>query len=171
MFLDRAVIDITAGQGGNGCCAFRREKYVPRGGPDGGDGGKGGDIWVVVDPQRSTLRDFRYRRLFRGERGRHGEGSNRIGRSGEDTLVPVPPGTVIYDADTDQMLEDMQDAGQRLLVARGGRGGRGNARFVSSTNRAPRRCDPGEEGEARRIRLELKLIADVGLVGFPNAAS
>lgn len=168
MFLDRAVIEITAGQGGNGCCAFRREKYVPRGGPSGGDGGDGGSVWLVVDPQRATLRDFRYRQHFKGNRGMHGEGSNRSGRSGEDLLIPVPPGTVVRDADTEELLDDLKEAGQRVLIARGGRGGRGNARFATSTNQAPRRCDPGEPGEARRIRLELKLIADVGLVGFPN---
>jgi len=168
MFLDRAVIDITAGQGGNGCCAFRREKYVPRGGPSGGDGGAGGSVWLVVDPQRATLRDFRYKRHFKGNRGMHGEGSNKTGRSGEELLIPVPPGTVVFDHETDEQLDDLKEAGQRVLIARGGKGGFGNARFTTSTNQAPRRCDPGEPGEFRRIRLELKLIADVGLVGFPN---
>ncbi|MGQ0722440.1 MAG: GTPase ObgE [Candidatus Eiseniibacteriota bacterium] len=169
MFLDRAVIEITGGHGGDGCTSFRREKYVPRGGPNGGDGGKGGDVWLVVDPQRATLRDFRYRRHFQGERGMHGEGSDRTGRSGEDLLIPVPPGTVVFDDEGGGVLDDLRESGQRVLVARGGRGGRGNARFATSTNRAPRRSDPGEPGETRRVRLELKLIADVGLVGFPNA--
>jgi GTP-binding protein len=169
MFLDRAVIEITGGHGGNGCTSFRREKYVPRGGPNGGDGGKGGDVWLVVDPQRATLRDFRYRRRFQGARGMHGEGSDRTGRSGDDLLIPVPPGTVVFDDEDDKMLDDLREPDQRVLVARGGRGGRGNARFATSTNRAPRRSDPGEPGETRRVRLELKLIADVGLVGFPNA--
>jgi GTP-binding protein len=169
MFLDRAVIEITGGHGGDGCTSFRREKYVPRGGPNGGDGGKGGDVWIVVDPQRATLRDFRYRRRFQGARGMHGEGSDRTGRSGEDLLIPVPPGTVVFDDDAGEVLDDLRGPEQRVLVARGGRGGRGNARFATSTNRAPRRSDPGEPGETRRVRLELKLIADVGLVGFPNA--
>ncbi|HMB71742.1 MAG TPA: GTPase ObgE [bacterium] len=168
MFLDRAFIEITAGQGGNGCCAFRRERYVPRGGPSGGDGGAGGSVWMVVDPQRATLRDFRYKKHFKGNRGLHGEGSNKTGRSGEELLIPVPPGTVIFDAETDEQIDDLKEAGQRVLIARGGKGGFGNARFTTSTNQAPRRCDPGEPGETRRIRLELKLIADVGLVGFPN---
>ncbi|MFN8177251.1 MAG: GTPase ObgE [bacterium] len=168
MFLDRAIIEVEAGAGGRGCVSFRREKYVPRGGPDGGDGGDGGSVWLVVDPRRATLQDFRYRRLFVGPRGSHGLGSNKTGASGEDLLVPVPPGTVVHDDETGDVLYDLTEPDQRVLVARGGRGGRGNARFASSTNRAPRRFEEGAEGERHKLRLELKLIADVGLVGFPN---
>src|SRR5688572_14993771 len=169
MFLDRAEIEVIAGGGGRGCVSFRREKYVPFGGPDGGDGGNGGDVIFVVDPQRITLQDFRYQRTFRAERGQHGLGSGRTGRSAEDLLIPVPPGTVIHDADTGEVLEDLTQPGQRYIAARGGRGGRGNTRFATSTNRAPRQFEEGRPGEERRIRLELKIIADVGLVGFPNA--
>ncbi len=169
MFLDRAEIEVVGGLGGNGCVSFRREKYIPFGGPDGGDGGKGGDIALVVDGRRTTLADFRYRRTFQGARGLHGQGSGKTGRSGEDTLIPVPPGTLVLDADTGEVLDDLTLPGAVLLVARGGRGGRGNERFATSTNRAPRKFEEGETGERRRIRLELKLIADVGLVGFPNA--
>ncbi len=169
MFLDRAVIDVIAGTGGGGCVSFRREKYIPFGGPDGGDGGKGGDVVLTVEPQNTTLRDFRYRRKFRAERGQPGQGSGKTGRSGDDLVVPVPPGTLVFDDESGVLIEDMTRAGQRAVVARGGRGGRGNQRFATSTNRAPRQHDEGEAGETRRIRLELKLIADVGLVGFPNA--
>ncbi len=169
MFLDRAIITATAGGGGNGCCSFRREKYVPRGGPNGGDGGDGGSVWLVVDDRKSTLRDFRYRREFKAKRGVHGQGSDKHGRRGETLEIPVPPGTVVHDIDTDQIIADLREPGDRWLVATGGRGGRGNARFATSTNRVPRRADDGHPGEVRRVRLELKLIADVGLVGFPNA--
>ncbi|HET9887641.1 MAG TPA: GTPase ObgE [bacterium] len=169
MFLDRAEIEVIAGAGGNGCVSFRREKYVPFGGPDGGDGGKGGDVVFVVDPRRITLQDFRYKRTFRAERGQHGQGSGKTGRSADDLLIPVPPGTVIHDADTGEVLEDLTRPGQRYVAVRGARGGRGNQRFATSTNRAPRQFDEGKPGEERRIRLELKIIADVGLVGFPNA--
>lgn len=149
--------------------SFRREKFVPKGGPDGGDGGHGGSIVLVADPEVNTLLPFRYRSVFRAERGRHGEGSQRTGRSGEDLVVKVPPGTEVFDVETDAALADLSRAGERYVAARGGRGGRGNARFASPTNRAPTRHDPGEEGEHRALRLELKLLADVGLVGFPNA--
>ncbi len=169
MFLDQAVIEITGGRGGDGCMSFRREKYVPLGGPDGGDGGRGGDVILYVDEQKATLQDFRYRRAFTGKRGQHGQGADKTGRSGEDMLVPVPPGTVVYDDETGTLLCDLAEPGQRFRAARGGRGGRGNARFATSTNQAPRRREEGRPGESRRIRLELKLIADVGLVGFPNA--
>ncbi len=169
MFLDRAIITITAGGGGNGCMSFRREKYVPRGGPNGGDGGGGGDVWLVVDERKSTLLDFRYRREFKGNRGVHGQGSDKHGRRGETVEIPVPPGTVVHDFETDQVLADLKEPGERWRVVSGGKGGRGNARFVTSTNRAPRRVEEGLPGESRKIRLELKLIADVGLVGFPNA--
>lgn len=148
--------------------SFRREKYVPRGGPDGGDGGAGASVWLEVDGRRATLRDFRYRRLFRGDRGDHGLGSDKTGASAADLIVPVPPGTVVYDEETGDVVGDLTQAGQRFLAAKGGRGGRGNARFATSRNRAPRRFEEGAEGERRKLRLELKLIADVGLVGFPN---
>jgi len=169
MFADTAVIEVTAGTGGSGCVSFRREKFVPRGGPDGGDGGRGGDVVVRVDPALRTLLDTQRRPHIKAERGRHGEGRNRTGRSGVDVTISVPPGTVVYDNDSGECLADLVDDGATVIAARGGRGGRGNARFVSSTNQAPRTWEPGEEGERRRVRLELKLIADVGLVGQPNA--
>ncbi len=149
--------------------SFRREKYVPKGGPDGGDGGDGGSVILFADPQESTLVSFRYVRLFRAERGRHGEGAKRHGRNGHDMLVSVPPGTLIFETGSPDPVADLRRPGERFVAARGGRGGRGNARFATSTNQAPRRCDPGEEGEEREYTLELKLLADVGLVGFPNA--
>ena len=169
MFIDEAKIWVKAGDGGNGCVAFRREKYVPRGGPSGGDGGDGGDVILESSEHRNTLLPFRYNREFRAERGRHGEGSNRHGATGEERVIQVPVGTIVCDEDSGEKLFDFVAAGQRFRVARGGRGGRGNARFATSTNRAPRRADPGTPGEERRLRLELKLLADVGLVGFPNA--
>ncbi len=169
IFVDRAVVEVTAGTGGAGAEAFRREKGAPRGGPSGGDGGRGGDVALVADPHLSTLLDFRYRRHYRAGRGRHGGGNNRTGRSGEDRVVAVPPGTVVRDADTSEPLAELLAVGDRAVVARGGRGGRGNARFATARNQAPTRWESGEEGEARRIELELKLIADVGLVGEPNA--
>lgn len=169
MFIDEARIWAKAGDGGNGCVAFRREKYVPRGGPSGGDGGDGGDVVLECTDHLNTLLPFRYNREFRAERGRHGEGSNRHGAEGEDRVIRVPVGTLVFEEGNAEPLFDFVAAGQRLVVARGGRGGRGNARFATSTNRAPRRADPGEPGKERRLRLELKLLADVGLVGFPNA--
>ena len=169
MFIDRAVIEIVAGTGGSGAEAFRRESGVPRGGPSGGDGGKGGDVVLEADAQLSTLLDFSYRRHYKAPRGMHGEGSNRTGRSGEDLVLKVPPGTVAVDADTEEFIGELLEPGERVVVAKGGRGGRGNARFATATQQAPRRWEPGEEGEERRLRLELKLIADVGLVGEPNA--
>ncbi len=169
MFVDRAVIHVQAGTGGSGAEAFRREKGVPRGGPSGGDGGKGGDVIFQADAQLTTLLDLTSRLHYKAERGQHGEGSNRTGRDGEDVLIRVPPGTVIRDAETEELLGELLMDGDRLVVARGGRGGRGNARFATSTHQAPRRWEPGEEGEERRVELELKLIADVGLVGQPNA--
>lgn len=168
VFLDEAVISIKAGGGGKGCVAFRREKYVPRGGPSGGDGGRGGDVILEATDHLNTLLPFRYNREFTAERGRHGEGSNRHGADGEDEIIHVPVGTVVFDADTGAQLFDFTASGQRWLAARGGGGGRGNARFATSTNRAPRKAEPGRPGAARRLRLELKLLADVGLVGFPN---
>jgi len=169
MFVDEARITVMGGAGGNGCVSFRREKFVPRGGPDGGDGGDGGSIVLVADPEINTLLPFRYRNLFQADRGRHGEGSQRTGRSGEDLEVHVPVGTLVTDANSDTLLADLSHPNDRVPIARGGRGGRGNARFASSTNRAPTRHDPGGEGEQHLLRLELKLLADVGLVGFPNA--
>jgi GTPase len=167
-FVDEAAITVRSGDGGRGCVSFRREKYVPRGGPDGGSGGNGGDVLFVVDPGMSTLLDFRYRRLFRARRGQHGKGKNMHGRNGEDLAIPVPPGTVVRDADTGELLADLLRPGDSVTVAGGGRGGRGNASFVSSTNQAPDTAQPGRPGQERRLHLALKLIAHVGLVGLPN---
>ena len=169
MFVDQAKIYIKAGNGGNGIVSFRREKYVPRGGPDGGDGGKGGDVVFEVDPHLQTLLDYRYRQHFKAERGAHGQGSNKTGKSGKNLIVRVPPGTVIKDFETGEILGDLTHPGESVVAAKGGKGGRGNARFATPTNQAPRTSEPGIPGEERTILLELKLIADVGLVGFPNA--
>jgi len=169
MFVDTATVYVQGGHGGSGCVSFRREKFVPKGGPDGGDGGHGGNVIFVADANMRTLLDFQSRRHFRAGRGQHGMGSNRHGRSGKDVIVRVPPGTTVYDSENGEMLVDLLEPGQRFVVARGGRGGRGNARFVNSTHQAPREWEPGEKGEERVVRLELKLIADVGLVGAPNA--
>ena len=173
MFVDEVDIHVTAGDGGRGCLSFRREKYVPRGGPDGGDGGGGGSVYIVATPGKNTLVDFRFHPEFKAKRGQHGQGSNKTGQTAEDLEIQVPLGTQVFETaaagEEPRLLADLATEGQRLLVARGGRGGRGNARFVSSTNRAPRRTEPGEAGEERNLRLQLKLIADVGLVGFPNA--
>jgi GTP-binding protein len=169
MFVDRAVIEVHAGPGGAGADAFRREKGVPRGGPAGGDGGKGGDVVLQGDGQLATLLDYSYRTTYRADRGEHGEGSNKTGRSGEDLVLRVPLGTAAYDEDTGALLGELLEEGQRLVVAEGGRGGHGNTHFKSSTHQAPREWEPGGEGTERRLRLELKLIADVGLVGQPNA--
>lgn len=169
MFIDEVRIRVKAGDGGNGCLAFRREKYVPRGGPSGGDGGRGGDITLVASNHYNTLLHFRFNPEHTAERGRHGEGSNRSGREGESIELPVPVGTVVYDADTGELLHDFTAAGDRFLIARGGRGGRGNQHFATPTHQAPTEHEPGKPGEAKHLRLELKLLADVGLVGFPNA--
>jgi GTP-binding protein len=171
MFVDEVDIHVKAGDGGNGCLAFRREMRVPRGGPSGGDGGHGGSIFLVASPHQNTLVTYRFHPEFKAERGRHGEGSNCTGRDGEDLVLEVPPGTVAYEVggETPVLLADLTTVGERVLVARGGHGGRGNAAFATATNRAPRRTEPGHRGEERRIRLRLKLLADVGLVGFPNA--
>ena len=168
-FVDHARITITSGAGGHGCLSFRREKFVPRGGPDGGDGGDGGSVFIEAEQGMSTLVSFRYERLFQAERGRHGEGANKRGRSGEDRVVKVPPGTLVRDPDTGEVLADLRLPGERFLAARGGHGGRGNARFATSTNQAPRRVESGGPSVERSFVLELKLLADVGLVGFPNA--
>ncbi|HEY0078572.1 MAG TPA: GTPase ObgE [Pyrinomonadaceae bacterium] len=169
MFIDRTKIRVRGGRGGNGVTAFRREKFVPRGGPSGGDGGRGGDVWLVADSGVNTLLHLRYNPEHTAERGRHGEGSNRSGREGEDVSVRVPVGTQVFDGETGEFYCDLAEEGQRWLAARGGRGGFGNSHFASSTNRAPRYHQEGSPGEERELQLELKLLADVGLVGFPNA--
>jgi len=169
MFIDEVRIRVKAGDGGNGCLAFRREKYVPRGGPSGGDGGRGGDVVMVASNHYNTLLHFRYNPEHTAQRGRHGEGSNRTGREGASVELPVPVGTIVYDADSGELLHDFTQAGDRFLVARGGRGGRGNQHFATPTHQAPTEHEPGRPGEERHLRLELKLLADVGLVGFPNA--
>ncbi len=168
-FVDQVKIEVAAGSGGPGCVSFRREPYVPRGGPNGGDGGRGGSVILRADPNVATLLDFRYRRRYRGPSGNAGGGNNRSGASGRDEAIKVPCGTLVYDDETGELIGDLVEPGQELLVAAGGKGGRGNTRFATSTNQAPRRADPGLPGEERRLRLELKLLADVGLVGFPNA--
>jgi GTP-binding protein len=171
MFVDEVDIQIHAGDGGDGCMSFRREFRVPRGGPNGGDGGKGGSIYLLASAHQNTLVTYRFHPEFNAERGRHGMGSNCTGRDGEDTVLEVPPGTVAYEVSPEGLIElaDLTEVGTRVLIARGGRGGRGNAAFATSTNRAPRRTEPGTPGEVRTVRLRLKLLADVGLVGFPNA--
>ena len=169
MFVDRTVINVYGGAGGAGSEAYRREKGVPRGGPAGGDGGNGGSVVMVVDPQLSTLLDLRYRQHHRAERGLHGSGKNKTGKSGANLIIRVPAGTVLKDADTEEVLGELLKPGDQLVVAGGGRGGRGNVHFTTSTNQTPVRWEPGEQGEERRVELELKLIADVGLVGEPNA--
>ena len=169
MFIDRTRIRVKAGDGGNGVMAFRREKFVPRGGPSGGDGGRGGDVWLVADSSLNTLLHLRYNPEHKAERGRHGEGSNRSGKEGGDAIVRVPVGTQIYDVETGDLLCDLAEDGTRWLAARGGRGGFGNSHFATSTNRAPRYHQEGSAGEEREFQLELKLLADVGLVGFPNS--
>lgn len=168
-FIDEARIEVIAGKGGDGAVSFRREKYVPRGGPDGGDGGRGGSIWAEADRNLNTLIEFRYTRLFRAKDGENGRGAGCCGKSGGDLVLRVPVGTVIRDEDSGELIADLTRHGQRALLARGGKGGLGNLHFKSSTNRAPRQSTPGEPGEARRLHLELKLLADVGLLGMPNA--
>jgi GTP-binding protein len=172
MFVDEVDIHVLAGSGGGGCLSFRREKFIPRGGPDGGDGGHGGSVYIVATPTKNTLVDFRFHPEFKARRGQNGQGSNRTGETAEDLEIGVPIGTLVYEKDAEgnlQLVEDLAEEGQRVLIAKGGRGGRGNARFVSSTNRAPRRTEPGQDGEEKQLQLQLKLIADVGLIGFPNA--
>jgi GTP-binding protein len=168
MFIDEAKIREKAGDGGNGCLAFRREKFVPRGGPSGGDGGKGGDVIMESSERHNTLVHFRFNPEYKAERGRHGEGSNKTGRDGGEVVLKVPVGTIVYDDETGDKIFDFSGPDQRLVIARGGRGGRGNARFATSTHQAPREHEAGRSGEDRVFRLELKLLADVGLVGFPN---
>jgi GTPase len=169
VFVDEAKIYVKAGDGGNGCVAFRREKYVPRGGPSGGDGGVGGSIYLEANVNDNTLLRYRYNREFKADRGRHGEGSNCTGVSGDDMILKVPVGTLVFDEEGEELLADLNKPGQRVLVAQGGRGGRGNQHFAKPWHQAPREKEEGQAGEERRLRLELKLLADVGLVGFPNA--
>ena len=167
--VDEAEISVIAGNGGNGCVGFRREKFIPLGGPDGGDGGDGGSVWLRADENLNTLVDFRHERIFKAQRGENGMGRQAYGKGGEDLVITVPVGTVVINVDTDEVIGDMTRHGDRLLVAKGGKGGLGNMHFKSSTNRAPRQATPGEPGEQRTLKLELKLLADVGLLGFPNA--
>ena len=171
MFVDEVDIHVAAGHGGRGAMSFRREKFVPRGGPNGGDGGPGGSVYVTARANLNTLLNFRFQKEFAAGRGGHGEGSNRTGRKGADIVLDVPIGTVVYEKQDGELLQvaDLTEAGQRVLIAKGGLGGRGNAQFATSTNRAPRRVEPGLPGEERELRLHLKLLADAGLVGFPNA--
>jgi GTP-binding protein len=169
MFIDEVSVRVISGRGGDGVVHFRREKYVPFGGPDGGDGGRGGDVILQVQPTLNTLSAFQHHKVFRADDGARGGGSNQTGRSGEDLIIPVPPGTVVYDADSGETLGDLVEAGQRLVVCQGGRGGRGNARFATSRNQAPRIAERGEPAQERDLRLELKLIADIGIIGVPNA--
>ncbi|PLX89489.1 MAG: GTPase ObgE [Desulfuromonas sp.] len=168
-FVDQVKIDVKSGDGGRGCVSFRREKFVAFGGPNGGDGGKGGDVYFVVADDLSTLLDFRYLRHYKAQNGGHGLGKDMHGKNGESLELRVPPGTLVYDDETSELLADLTQAGTRILLLKGGQGGRGNARFATSTNRAPRHAQPGIPGECRTLRLELKLLADVGLVGLPNA--
>jgi len=168
MFIDEAIIRVKAGNGGNGCMAFRREKFVPRGGPSGGDGGKGGDVWMESSERHNTLVHFRFNPEYKAERGRHGEGANKKGRDGEDIQLRVPVGTIVYDEETGDVVHDFSRSDEKVVIARGGRGGRGNAQFATSTHQAPREHEEGRPGEERTFRLELKLLADVGLVGYPN---
>jgi GTP-binding protein len=168
MFIDEATIRVKAGDGGNGCLAFRREKFVPRGGPSGGDGGRGGDVVMESSERHNTLVHFRFNPEYKAERGRHGEGSNKTGRDGEGVVLKVPVGTIVYDADSGEKVYDFSRADETVVIARGGRGGRGNAQFKTSTHQAPREHEDGRPGEERTLRLELKLLADVGLVGYPN---
>ncbi len=168
-FVDEAEIKVIAGNGGNGCASFRREKFIPFGGPDGGDGGAGGNVWLIADENLNTLVDFRHQRVYRAKRGGNGAGRQMTGANGEDTVIQVPVGTTVINVDTEEVIGDLTVNGQRLMVATGGRGGRGNVNFKTSTNRAPRKFTSGSPGEEREIRLELKLLADVGLLGFPNA--
>jgi GTP-binding protein len=168
-FIDEAIITVQSGDGGRGCVSFRREKFIPRGGPDGGDGGKGGDVILEASSQKRTLYFFRYRKDFKAKNGAGGQGKRKAGKHGDDLVLEIPPGTVISDADTGQVIKDLTKPGEKYIIARGGRGGRGNARFKTSTNRAPRFAQPGESGEILKLKLELKLLADVGIIGLPNA--
>ncbi len=169
MYFDEVVIDVFGGKGGDGVIQFRREKFVPRGGPDGGDGGRGGNVILEVDPHENTLSNFRHQKEFRAQNGFRGGGKNQTGASGEDLVIKVPPGTMVFNVGDDLLLGDLVDDGQQLVICKGGRGGRGNARFKTSRNKTPRLAEKGEPAEERTIRLELKLIADIGIIGVPNA--
>ena len=169
MFIDQVTITVQAGDGGDGCCSFRREKYVPLGGPDGGDGGKGGDVVLEADPNLSTLIDLRYQKVYQAEHGNPGRGQQMTGKSGQDMVIRLPPGTLVKDKDSGELLVDLNQAHQQFIVAQGGNGGRGNLRFKSATQRAPRKFETGWPGGFRKLFLELKLLADVGIIGFPNA--
>ncbi|WP_394261816.1 GTPase ObgE, partial [Moraxella boevrei] len=168
-FIDEAVVTVKAGDGGNGIVSFRREKYIPKGGPDGGDGGKGGSVYVVADDNTNTLVDYRYTRRYEAKRGENGRSKNCSGRKSDDIFLTVPIGTTIIDLDTDQVIGDLTERGQKLMVAKGGDGGLGNTHFKTSTNQAPRKATKGFEGELKQLKLELKVVADVGLIGLPNA--
>jgi GTP-binding protein len=168
-FFDEAFITVQSGNGGRGCVSFRREKFIPRGGPDGGDGGKGGDVILKSTSQRRTLYQFRFKREFKAKNGGHGQGKRKTGKNGEDLIIEIPPGTLIKEAETNDILKDFSQPGESFIVANGGRGGQGNCRFKTSTHRAPRFAQPGESGQFLKLKLELKLIADVGLIGLPNA--
>jgi GTP-binding protein len=167
-FIDEAIITVQSGNGGRGCVSFRREKYIPRGGPDGGDGGKGGDVVLKSTSRRRTLYPFQFKRQFKAQDGAHGQGKQKTGKNGSDLIIELPPGTLVKDADTNEILKDFTAAGELYRVAKGGRGGLGNARFKTSTNRTPRHAQPGEAGQGRELKLELKLLADVGIIGLPN---
>lgn len=168
-FIDEAIITVCSGNGGRGCVSFRREKYIPRGGPDGGDGGKGGDIVFKTTSRKRTLNQFRYQKNFKAKNGAHGQGKQKTGKNAQDLVIELPPGTLVTNADTGQVITDLINSGETFVVARGGRGGQGNARFKTSTHRAPRFAQPGEPGETKTLKLELKLLADVGIIGLPNA--
>jgi len=168
-FVDYAEISVKGGNGGSGCVSFRREKYVPKGGPDGGNGGDGGNVIIKVDPHLNTLLDFKYRRSYRAEKGKNGKGKNQNGKRGEDVVIKVPPGTLVKDLEMEELLTDLVSDGQFVVAAKGGKGGRGNAHFATPTERAPRKCETGQKGEQRKLSLELKVLADVGIVGYPNA--
>jgi len=168
-FIDEAMITVQSGNGGGGCVSFRREKYVPRGGPDGGDGGKGGDIILKTTSSKRTLYQFRYKKHFKAENGEHGQGKQKAGRNGRDLIIELPPGTLVIDGSTGDLIKDLVKTGETLVILKGGRGGQGNTKFKTSTHRTPRFAQPGEPGETRTLRLELKLLADVGIIGLPNA--
>jgi GTP-binding protein len=168
-FIDEAVINVQSGNGGRGCVSFRREKFIPRGGPDGGDGGKGGDVVLLTTSRKRTLYQFRYQRHFKAKNGAHGQGKRKTGKNGQGLIIEIPPGTLITDAETGQTIKDLVETDETLVLAKGGRGGQGNVRFKTSTHRTPRFAQPGEPGETKTFRLELKLLADVGIIGLPNA--
>jgi GTP-binding protein len=168
-FIDEAIITVQSGDGGRGCVSFRREKSIPRGGPDGGDGGKGGDVVFITTSRKRTLYQFRFQKHFKAKSGAHGQGKRKTGKTGQDLVIELPPGTLVTDAETEQIINDFIKSGERLELAKGGRGGQGNARFKTSTNRSPRFAQPGEPGETKKVKLELKLLADVGIIGLPNA--